>query len=107
MIIKTARKIVTLTLVAVSISATSFAQDNTETIYFDEQSFPQMDFSAGTEAFGQKLELAFGDMATAANAGPDPGDIPVDGGLGFLLAAGLGYGARRLQKNRKNKINKA
>jgi hypothetical protein len=46
-------------------------------------------------------------MSTAANEGPDPGNIPVDGGLGFLLAAGLGYGARRLQKNRKNKINKA
>jgi hypothetical protein len=72
MIIKTARKIATLTLLAVSLSATSFAQDNTETIYFDEQSFPQLDFGAGTEAFGQKLELAFGDMSTAANAGPDP-----------------------------------
>lgn len=107
MIIKTVRKIATLTLLAVSLSATSFAQDNTETIYFDEQSFPQLDFSEGTEAFGQKLQLAFGDMTTAANAGPDPGDIPVDGGLGFLLAAGLGYGARRLQKNSKNKINKA
>jgi hypothetical protein len=107
MIIKTVRKIATLTILAVSLSATSFAQDNTETIYFDEQSFPELDFSAGTEAFGQKLELAFGDISTATNEGPDPG-FPVDGGLGFLLAAGLGYGARRLRKNQNNKkINKA
>lgn len=30
---------------------------------------------------------------------PGPG-VPVDGGLGFLLAAGLGYGAKRLRKMR-------
>jgi len=42
---------------------------------------------------------------------PDPGDenppgdpgVPVDGGLGFLLAAGLGYGANRLRKKRQEK----
>lgn len=104
MIIKTTRKIITLTLLAVSLSATSFAQDNSETIYLDDQAFSQLDFSAGTEEFGQKLQFLIGDISSE---GADPGNIPVDGGLGFLLAAGLGYGARRLQKNRKNKINKA
>lgn len=28
--------------------------------------------------------------------GPTPGDLPVDGGLTFLLAAGAAYGGRRL-----------
>jgi len=34
---------------------------------------------------------------------PDPGGVPVDGGLGFLLAAGVGYGANKLRKYRKDK----
>jgi hypothetical protein len=28
--------------------------------------------------------------------GPDPGAVPVDGGLSLLLAAGAAYGGRRL-----------
>jgi hypothetical protein len=28
--------------------------------------------------------------------GPTPSDLPVDGGLSFLLAAGAAYGSRRL-----------
>ena len=38
--------------------------------------------------------------------GPDPGGdpgVPVDGGLGFLLAAGVGYGANKLRKYRQEK----
>lgn len=31
---------------------------------------------------------------------PDPGGVPVDGGLSLLLAAGVGYGANRLRKIR-------
>jgi len=36
---------------------------------------------------------------------PDTGDpgAPIDGGLGFLLAAGVGYGANKLRKYRKEK----
>ncbi len=29
---------------------------------------------------------------------PPPNPIPIDGGVGFLLAAGLGYGVRRIKK---------
>jgi hypothetical protein len=28
-------------------------------------------------------------------------DVPVDGGLSLLIAAGAGYGARKLKKNKK------
>lgn len=32
---------------------------------------------------------------------PDPEPIPIDGGLGFLIAAGLAYGARKLRLRTK------
>lgn len=35
--------------------------------------------------------------------GPDAGGVPIDGGLGFLLAAGAGYGVRRIRNARKRK----
>ncbi len=34
---------------------------------------------------------------------PDPEAIPIDGGLGFLLMAGMAYGARKLHLKRKKK----
>ena len=34
---------------------------------------------------------------------PDPEAIPIDGGLGFLLAAGMAYGAKKLRKNKTDK----
>jgi len=34
---------------------------------------------------------------------PDPEPIPIDGGLSFLLAAGMAYGAKKLHKGKKNK----
>lgn len=41
------------------------------------------------------------------NTGPDDPGVdpatPVDGGLSILLAAGLGYGANRIRKNRMEK----
>lgn len=32
--------------------------------------------------------------------GDDPG-VPIDGGLSILLAAGVGYGAKKINDNRK------
>lgn len=37
---------------------------------------------------------------------PPEDDIPVDGGLTLLLAAGVGYGAKKLRDNRKKQQNK-
>ncbi len=33
--------------------------------------------------------------------GDDVGDAPIDGGLSLLVAAGIGYGAKKLHQNRK------
>ncbi len=41
-----------------------------------------------------------------AQAPPDPGgdpDVPIDGGLSILLAAGIGYGVKKIHDQRKNK----
>ncbi len=32
---------------------------------------------------------------------PPPTDIPIDGGLSFLLAAGVAYGAKKLYANKE------
>lgn len=32
---------------------------------------------------------------------PPENDIPVDGGISLLLAAGVGYGAKKLRDNKK------
>jgi hypothetical protein len=34
--------------------------------------------------------------------GPDP-DAPIDGGLSLLIAAGVGYGAKKYRESRKQK----
>ena len=47
-------------------------------------------FSVSTGvAFAQEEELG-------VENGPDPGAVPVDGGLSLLLAAGAAYGGRKL-----------
>ena len=35
--------------------------------------------------------------------GGDPDLIPIDGGLGFLLAAGVGYGVKKAREYRRSK----
>jgi len=51
----------------------------------------------GVAVFAQDEELA-------TENGPDPGAVPVDGGLSLLLAAGAAYGGRKLlTKDRENK----
>ena len=43
-------------------------------------------------------------ISSIAMAQPDPGgdvDVPIDGGLSLLIAAGAGYGAKQLRKKKK------
>lgn len=46
------------------------------------------------------LSPAFVQTAIAQPPPPPPVDIPIDGGLGFLLAAGVAYAAKRLYNNK-------
>lgn len=38
--------------------------------------------------------------------GPDTVDVPIDGGLSLLLAAGVGYGVKKVRDQRKKKNDK-
>jgi hypothetical protein len=40
-----------------------------------------------------------GDLSAPDN--PDDPDVPIDGGLGFLIAAGLGYGIKKMKSNKR------
>lgn len=43
----------------------------------------------------------FTDTIIAQPPPPDAEDIPIDGGLSILVAAGIAYGARRIYKQQK------
>ncbi len=49
-------------------------------------------------AFSQEEELG-------VENGPDPGAVPVDGGLSLLLAAGAAYGGNRLFRKSQKEAN--
>lgn len=82
-----------------SVGLTTVAQD--DVVFIEESDFSQIDFSSGES----NLQQMFSDLSAAVENGPAPGEpptnLPVDGGLSLLLAAGVGYGANRLRKNRK------
>ncbi len=72
-----------------------------ETIYINENTFEKIDFqSSGSVRIDRFfLDALFDELGTAAlDTPPDMGDIPVDGGIGILLAAGVLYGKRRLSR---------
>ncbi len=47
------------------------------------------------------ISLSFGQ----ADPTPPPGAVPIDGGVGFLLAAGAAYGVKKMRE-RKNSTKK-
>jgi hypothetical protein len=83
-----------------SVGLTTVAQD--DVVFIEESDFSEIDFSNGGAS---NLQQMFSDLSAAVEVGPNPGGepagTPVDGGLGLLLAAGVGYGAKRLRKSRK------
>jgi len=49
--------------------------------------------------------LIFAQIGDPGAVGPDP-DVPIDGGLSILIAAGVGYGIKKLRDERKkNQFN--
>jgi hypothetical protein len=40
-------------------------------------------------------------MITLAQGPPDPNDVPVDGGLSLLIAAGAAYGVKKYRDNKR------
>jgi hypothetical protein len=38
---------------------------------------------------------------TITDPGGEPDEVPIDGGLSLLVAAGVGYGAKKLKEKRK------
>ena len=46
-------------------------------------------------------------MITLAQAPPDPDDVPIDGGLSLLVAAGAAYGVKKYREHKKKKSEDA
>jgi hypothetical protein len=80
----------------------SISQDNNETIYFDEKAFEDLFGNSSSSETSQSLKNMFKEISSNPPPFDDnTSDVPIDGGLGFLLAAGIGYGANRLRKHKK------
>lgn len=55
----------------------------------DQQNFTKRDY-----------DWSWKTSSTPGFTPPPPDPIPVDGGVGFLIAAGLGYGLKRMRKKK-------
>jgi len=51
------------------------------------------------------ITVCFPLLTTAQGGGlpPAPADVPIDGGLSLLLAAGVGYGIKKYRDSKKGK----
>lgn len=88
-----------LTTLLLLMGTASFAQDD-NTIYMDEDAFNEALSNAGgsLENLSENFQSFSENVGGVSTENQDP--IPVDGGLGLLLAAGLGYGVNRIRKQR-------
>ncbi|GCD76644.1 hypothetical protein JCM31826_01260 [Thermaurantimonas aggregans] len=48
------------------------------------------------------MALLVAPVALFAQPDPPGGPVPIDGGIGLLIAAGVAYGAKKMMSNRKN-----
>ena len=104
-----------MTVIGIAVLMTDVnAQYNTATTgndgrnpYQNPNRQPNIYGNQSTENNSQKRSFFSSDV-TVNEAPPEFTDnveaIPVDGGLGLLLAAGVGYGVRRLSRRRKTNV---
>jgi hypothetical protein len=48
------------------------------------------------------ISLFFASSLAAQPTPPTPADVPIDGGIGFLTAAAVAFGARKLKQRQAN-----
>ena len=51
--------------------------------------------------------LAHAQVDPGCDPAVDPACVPIDGGLGFLIAAGVGYGVKKVRDSRKKQAEQA
>jgi len=102
------KHILTLSIFIVLVLAnlTTTAQNNTETLEFDEETFNDLFSDKNSTEISRQLGQMLDEISTTDITFDDnAADVPIDGGLGFLLATGMGYGANRLRNKKKQKKN--
>jgi hypothetical protein len=87
-------------IVCLFVVMTTNAQDNNSSITEELKSIWNRDNSIQGDLY--PIDIAATEASPGLGGGSDgPNDVPIDGGLGFLLAAGIGYAANGMRKRRK------
>ena len=86
-----------LTILLTASTLVLHAQDSDDLVAGGDQPGLLVDGMPGIGNLLPLEELLSSDEDLATETGPAPGDIPVDGGLSLLLAAGAAFGANRLR----------
>lgn len=86
-------------VIALLFTQTIMAQDNNQSISDELKKI----WGADQSPSGMDMDGMYDTPVETNNTSFDDNvdDAPVDGGIGILLAAGLGYGANRLRRRRK------
>jgi hypothetical protein len=95
------KQIIGVLLISITATIKGFAQDNNQSLQEGMKNIWNNN-SDNIYPIEQALDInndppTFNDNAV---------DAPIDGGLGFLLAAGVGLGARRLRKRKQEQKNR-
>lgn len=93
-------KICFFVLIGLSLSLSGFTQDNNSSISEDLKKIWNADNSTPSDDIYPIDILNTNDDPGTGNGTDNVLDAPIDGGLGFLMAAGVLYGARRIRKKK-------
>jgi len=84
---------------------------NTQRSSWDKEPEPKADqpspFGSNTQRAGTASVQQNGTLADPPPFGTNTQDgVPIDGGMGFLLAAGAGFGIKKIRESRKKSFKK-